>query len=112
MQEEAKGESSPDIATTFNVIGARQTLLTSYQDELLTAYSKNSAIEAEMKAKAQPAEEQKQPAEEVKETDKKQNQRGGDKKKKGKEAPTSLGFGIGTRKFFDYLLVIDLPNNA
>ena len=57
MQEEAKGESSPDIATTFNVIGARQTLLTSYQDELLTAYSKNSAIEAEMKAKAQPAEE-------------------------------------------------------
>lgn len=57
MQEESKGEAAVDVATTFNIVGVKQTLLTAYQNELLTAFSKNSATEAEMKAKAQPAEE-------------------------------------------------------
>lgn len=110
--EEHKGESS-DLVLTFQVVGQKQTLLNTYQNELLVAYGKNSAVEAELKAKAQQqaaTEEQKQ-TEEVKEGDKKQNQRGG-AKKKGKEAVTSLGFGVGTRKFFDYLLLLELPANA
>ena len=50
-----------------------------------------------MKQKAQEAAQQQQTEEENKEGDKKQ------KKKKGKELPTQILFGKGTRSFFDYL---------
>lgn len=83
QQEESKLDS--DINSTFEVLSA-QTLLKAYMHELLTCFLKNKAQEALMKAPKQAEGEQ-------------------DKKKK-KQAATSLVFGTGTRKFFDYLLLI------
>ena len=62
-------------------------------------YSKNKAIEDELKAKAQPAEAEEEKGEA--EGQKKQ------KKKKGKEGATSIGFGKGVRALFDYLYVLE-----
>ena len=64
--------------------------MNTYLSELFSFFSKSKGIEADLKAKA----ELSKAAEESKDA----------KKKKGKEAPTSIQFGTGTRKFFDYLL--------
>jgi hypothetical protein len=55
--------------------------------ELFTSFSKNRAAESDLKAKAA-------------------SDDGAAAAKKKKQAPTSLVFGQGTRKYFDYLLLI------
>lgn len=70
--------------------------------ELWTAFIKNKSKEDELKQKAAAVEELAKAQEEAKGP-----QKG---KKKGKEAVTTLQFGVGTRKFFDYLLVLNLAD--
>jgi hypothetical protein len=83
--EESKHDS--DINATFEILSS-QHLLNSYMQELLSTFSKNKAQEAVLKAP------------------KAEGQGAEQDKKKKKQAPTSLAFGTGTRKFFDYLLLI------
>lgn len=84
MKSAAGGD---DINQTFEVL-ASNSLIHAYTNELVQGFKKNRLQEAQLKA---PKAEGDGAA--------------GDKKKK-KQAATSLQFGSGTRKFFDYLLLI------
>ena len=81
LQEESK---SSDINETFENLSS-SALHQAYLVELFTSFQKNRAAENELKAKAASAEE-------------------GAASKKKKQAPTTLQFGLGTRKLFDYLI--------
>lgn len=83
LEEEKSG--SNDINETFFEL-TNDTLGKAHLQELYVGFLRNRTQEAEMKTKAA--------------------QDDGTAQKKKKQAPTSLGFGTGTRKFFDYLLLI------
>ena len=89
--EEESKSTSEDLHSVFNIL-ASHVLLSFYQSELYSSFTKASLQEADLKAKAAAQEEGAKP----------------DAKKKKKEAVTTVQFGSGTRKFFEYLLYLNL----
>ena len=103
QQEESKSQNV--LSEIFETLSS-QLIVKTYITELLATYTRNSLQEAELRAKAGASASAQQEAP-VKYVEEKKDQRGaGAAKKKGKEVVTTLQFGVGSRKFFDYLLIV------
>lgn len=78
-------------------------IFAAYTQKLIGLFEQNNGIESELAQKA--AEQKKAEEEEAKQAEDQpdDNKKKQQKKKKGKEIDTKIGFGKGTRAFFDFL---------